>query len=105
MFLTGRFGWGAAGRFLLLRVLFDAALAATRIDVGLPGAADLILKESLVQTARLRVGYAPIDALDTYNGRLNFAAMSPGRRPFELQGALELTGPPSDDAVQFVHHR
>ena len=58
------------GDFSSLRVLSDAALAATRLDVGVAGAADLILKESLVQTARLRVGYAPIDALDTYSGRL-----------------------------------
>ena len=84
------------GDFSSLRVLSDAALAATRLDVGVAGAADLILKESLVQAARLRVGYAPIDALDTYSGRLELRGnVTLGGDLFELQGALELTGPPS----------
>ena len=82
--------------FSSLRVLSDAALAATRLDVGVAGAADLILKESLVQAARLRVGYAPIDALDTYSGRLELRGnVTLEGDLFELQGALELTGPPS----------
>ena len=84
------------GDFSSLRVLSDAALAATRLDVGVAGAADLILKESLVQAARLRVGYAPIDALDTYSGRLELRGnVTLEGDLFELQGALELTGPPS----------
>ena len=84
------------GDFSSLRVLSDAALAATRLDVGVAGAADLILKESFVQTARLRVGFAPIDAMDTYNGRLELRGnVTLEGDLFELQGALELTGPPS----------
>ena len=59
--------------FSSLRVLSDAALAVSRFDVGVAGSAELILKESLVQVARLRVGYAPIDALDTFR--------RPGHRP------------------------
>ena len=89
-----------AGDFSSLRVLSDATLAATRLDVGVAGAADLILKESLVQAARLRVGYAPIDALDTYSGRLELRGnVTLEGDLFELQGALELTGPAS--AMQF----
>ncbi|MEC8251425.1 MAG: hypothetical protein VX050_07200, partial [Planctomycetota bacterium] len=88
------------GDFSSLRVLSDAVLAATRLDVGVAGAADLILKESLVQTARLRVGYAPIDALDTYSGRLELRGnVTLEGDLFELQGALELSGPAS--AMQF----
>ena len=84
------------GDFSSLRVLSDAALTATRLDVGVAGAADLILKESFVQTARLRVGFAPIDAMDTYNGRLELRGnVTLEGDLFELQGALELTGPPS----------
>ncbi|MGB0324120.1 MAG: hypothetical protein ACPGGL_01135 [Phycisphaerales bacterium] len=88
------------GDFSTLRVLSDATLAATRLDVGVAGAADLILKESLVQAARLRVGYAPIDALDTYSGRLELRGnVTLEGDLFELQGALELSGPAS--AMQF----
>ena len=84
------------GDFSSLRVLSDAALAATRLDVGVAGAADLILKESFVQAARLRVGFAPIDAMDTYSGRLELRGnVTLEGDLFELQGALELTGPPS----------
>lgn len=84
------------GDFSSLRVLSDAALAVTRLDVGVAGSADLILKECLVQTARLRVGYAPIDALDTYSGRLELRGnVTLEGDLFELQGALELAGPAS----------
>lgn len=84
------------GDFSSFRVLSDAALAATRLDVGVAGADDLILKESFVKAARLRVGFAPIDALDTYDGRLELRGnVTLEGDLFELQGALELTGPPS----------
>lgn len=81
------------GDFSSLQVLSDTALAVTRLDVGVAGDAELILKESLVQAARLRVGYAPIDALDTYSGRLELRGnvVLEGDL-FELQGALELSG-------------
>ena len=88
------------GDFSSLRVLSDATLAVTRLDVGVAGSADLILKESLVQAARLRVGYAPIDALDTYNGRLELRGnVTLEGDLFELQGDLELSGPAS--SMQF----
>ena len=86
--------------FSSLRVLSDAALAVSRFDVGVAGSAELILKESLVQVARLRVGYAPIDALDTFSGRLELRGNTFLEGDlFELQGVLDLTGESS--SVQF----
>ena len=79
--------------FSSLRILSDASLAVTRCDVGVAGSAELILQESLLQVARLRVGHAPIDALDTFNGRLELRGNTLLQGDlFELQGVLDLTG-------------
>ena len=81
------------GDFSSLRILSDATLEVTRLDVGVSGPAELILKESFVQANRLRVGYAPIDALDKYDGRLELREnVTLAGDIFELQGALDLTG-------------
>ncbi len=81
------------GDFSSLRILSDATLEVTRLDVGVSGPAELILKESFVQASRLRVGYAPIDALDKYDGRLELREnVTLAGDIFELQGALDLTG-------------
>ena len=81
------------GDFSSLRILSDATLEVTRLDVGVSGPAELILKESFVQANRLRVGYAPIDALDKYGGRLELREnVTLAGDIFELQGALDLTG-------------
>ncbi len=79
------------GGFSSLRVLSDAILTASRLDVGVAGSAELVLKENVVQTERLRVGYAPIDALNTYEGRLELGSnVILGGGLFELQGDLNL---------------
>ena len=71
----------------------DSILAASRLDVGVAGAAELVLKESVVQTERLRVGYAPIDSLNAYEGRLELGSnVTLGGGLFELQGDLKLVG-------------
>ncbi|MBL22048.1 MAG: hypothetical protein CMJ37_04335 [Phycisphaerae bacterium] len=81
------------GDFSSLRILSDATLEVTRLDVGVSGPAELILKESFVQANRLRVGYAPIDALDKYDGRLELREnVTLAGDIFELQGALDLIG-------------
>ena len=79
--------------FSSLRVFPDSILAASRLDVGVAGSAELILKESVVQAERLRVGYAPIDALNTYDGQLQLGSnVTLGGGLFELQGDLSLVG-------------
>ena len=64
------------GDFSSLRILSDATLEVTRLDVGVSGPAELILKESFVQANRLRVGYAPIDALDILGGDASATALN-----------------------------
>ena len=87
---------GHRRRFLIPPGSFRRRTRGDPPRCGAAGAADLILKESLVQAARLRVGYALIDALDTYSGRLELRGnVTLEGDLFELQGALELTGPPS----------
>ena len=81
------------GGFSSLRALSDTILAASRLDVGVAGAAELVLKESVVHTERLRVGYAPIDSLSAYEGRLELGRnVTLGGGIFELQGDLKLVG-------------
>ena len=86
--------------FCSLRVFPDSILTASRLDIGVAGSAELVLKESVVQAERLRVGYAPIDALDAYDGQLQLGSnVALGGGLFELQGDLSLLG--SASPMQF----
>ena len=79
--------------FSSLRVFPDSILTASRLDIGVAGSAELVLKESVVQAERLRVGYAPIDALNAYDGQLQLGSnVALGGGLFELQGDLKLVG-------------
>ena len=76
-----------------LQILTDSTLTATRLDVGVAGSAELVLKDNQVQAGRLRVGYAPIEALEAYDGRLElWSNATIGGSLFELQGVLDLAG-------------